>query len=186
MERGFAAFYDRPSQLNPGVSRTTHSVRIRSLSRPWPLRAVSIMALALGLMACPRQTAVWIVGQEVPGRPVFGIGKIPRGQLTYLGYFLVAPCEGFDGTSRNATWSISGTDETRDLARITYGRVPVGYVASARYGGMSSPNTFVVPPLTPGCYVANTDGSGHVRFRVGPDGSVLEEPRQSSDDAAAG
>ena len=148
--------------------------------------AIGVAALALALVACPRQTAVWIVGQEAPGRPVFGVGKTQRGQPTYLSYFIVAPCEGFDGTTRNATWRISDADEMRNLSRITYGRVPAGYATSPYYGHLSAPDTVVAPPLTPGCYVANTDGSGHVRFRVGPDGSVLEEPDPSGDGAAAG
>jgi hypothetical protein len=122
-------------------------------------------------------TAIWIVGQEAPGRPVFGIGESVRGEPTWIGTLIVAPCEGFDGTARAALWFLVQEGEARTLERLTYGRIPPGY-ASTRYMSADFDRVSVAPPLPAGCYVASLDGTGQVRFEVGADGSVLELPEQ--------
>jgi hypothetical protein len=128
---------------------------------------------ALALTACPRQGAVWIEGQAAPGRPVFGVGRTLRGPATWLGYFIVAPCDSFDGSAGTARWQLVQNGEPRAISRLTYGQVPDGYVAT-RALSTERPRTAVADPLGPGCYVAVMSGSGRVEFTVAADGSVLE------------
>jgi hypothetical protein len=145
---------------------------------PLPRTLVVCVAALMGasLLGCPRRTALWILGQEAPGRPVFGVGETVHGEPTYLNYFFVAPCEGWDGTSRTKIWSVAQGSPSMNLSRLTYGRAPDGYFVTGR-GGIAVANPEVAPPLATGCYVASTDGRGQLRFHVGPDGSVLEAPR---------
>jgi hypothetical protein len=132
---------------------------------------LGIVAACALLVGCPRKTAIWIVGQEEPGRPVFGVAEEVRGRPTYLTLFLVSPCASWDGTVRSAIWFIDGglPDPVR---RIVYGRPPAAWKAS--YSGTKPVLQDAAPPLQAGCYVASTDGTGRVEFRVSADGSVLE------------
>ena len=139
------------------------------------LGALAIIVTAI--VACQRLTAIWILGQEEPGRPVFGIGDEYRGPPALIATLIVAPCEGFDGTGRKAVWMIQA-DTVRPLARVTYGRLPPGYAATS-YMSEHLDRTAVAPPLSAGCYVAKIDGTGRVFFQVGADGSVLELPRNT-------
>jgi hypothetical protein len=91
------------------------------------LRRTLLACAVLSLAGCPRRSAIWVLGQESPGRPVFGIGQTLHGRPTWLGTLVVAPCEGFDGTARNATWFlVQDVGEPRTLNRVVYGRVPLG------------------------------------------------------------
>jgi hypothetical protein len=142
-------------------------------------KLLSALALTstVTLAACPRQSAVWIEGQEAPGRPVFGVGRSLHGPATWLGLFIVAPCAGFDGTARTARWFLVQDGEPRAISELTYGRVPPGYAAT-KYMSSEQSQTAVAPPLGPGCYIAATSGTGQVRFMVEPDSSVHEVERQ--------
>ena len=142
-------------------------------------RFLSCAFLALSLIAlagCPRRSAIWLLGQEAPGRPVFGVGETPHGRPTWLGHLIVVPCDRFDGTARNALWFIvQDTGAVRVLDRVVYGKVPTGYIVT-HYKSEESSRTAVSPPLTAGCYVASISGTGRVRFRIGEAGSALEIP----------
>ena len=137
-----------------------------------PARSLLALYLLLaGLSGCPRRSAIWIVGQEAPGRPVFGIGNTVRGDSTWLGLLIVGWCDNWDGTARNAVWFLSQDNgPVVSLSRVVYGRVPRGYF----YMSHDSSRTTVSPPLGPGCYIASISGTGRVRFQISADGSVLE------------
>jgi hypothetical protein len=93
---------------------------------------------------------------------------------------MVAPCKGFDGTARTAVWLIvQDIGEPHVLGRVTYGRVPQGYVAT-HYMSRDTSRAEVSPPLTAGCYVAAVQGTGRLRFVIAPDGSALQLPDPSS------
>lgn len=133
----------------------------------------AVFILLLGVLTgCPRRSAIWLVGQEEPGRPVFGVGETLHGRPTWLGDLIVAPCQGWDGTARNAVWFLAQDGESRVLSRVVYGRVPPGYVAT-RYMSEEK-STAVSPPLKAGCYIASISGTGRVRFYISADGSALE------------
>ena len=137
------------------------------------VRSGAVLMLLL-LTACPRRTAIWLVGQEAPGRPVFSVGETYGGRPTWLGVLIVAPCERFDGTGRSALWMlVQDTTPSNVISRVTYGRVPVGYAATAPMSTQRS-RTAVAAPLAAGCYIATTDGTGRVRFTISDDGSALE------------
>ena len=138
----------------------------------WPKRGAVLLPLLL-LAACPRRTAIWLVGQEAPGRPVFGVGDTYRGRPTWLGTLIVAPCEGFDGTARNAVWFLAQDSASVVVSRVVYGRVPQGYAATS-YMSHERSRTAVSPPLSAGCYIAELEGTGRVEFRIAQDGSALE------------
>ncbi len=123
-------------------------------------------------LACPRTSAIWIEGQEAPGRPVFGVGRSLGGPPISLGDLLVAPCEGYDGTARQARWFIIETGGSPEVSRVTYGQTPGGYRATTYMDRERPPSP--VPPLDSGCYVADLDGTGVVRFDVKANGSVLQ------------
>lgn len=131
----------------------------------WPI-AVALLA---SLTACPRRIEIELVGQEGPGRPVFSVVPVGRGKPNYLGAFTVTPCEQFDGTARAAYWFILGD---APVERFVYGKVPAGYSA---HGYMTGPlaSQATAEPLAEGCYVADTEGTGNLRFTVSRDGSVL-------------
>jgi hypothetical protein len=140
------------------------------------VRAVRTIATlgVVALWSCQRPAAIWIIGQEAPGRPVFGIGDTVRGRPIWLGDLMVTRCDFDDQTAQFAAWLIVSDGETTVVSRVTYGRVPPGY-AVTRYGSTERSHTDVAPPLLPGCYVARIDGSpGTVYFTVAADGSVLE------------
>jgi hypothetical protein len=131
-----------------------------------------LVPLLVVLAACQKRSAIWLVGQEEAGRPVFGVGETFRGRPTWLGLMIVAPCKGWDGTARNAVWFLAQEGNEQRLSRVVYGRVPPGYVAT-RYMSEEK-STAVSPPLRPGCYIASISGTGRVRFSISPDGSALE------------
>ena len=141
--------------------------RLPSLTR-WTIAT----ALFVCITACPRRVEIQLVGQEEAGRPVFDVVPIGPGNPNYLGDFTVTACEKFDGTARSANWFIIGS---APVERFVYGKVPAGYVA---HGYMTGPivSQGEVEPLPEGCYVANTGGSGSLRFTVSRDGSVLLKP----------
>jgi hypothetical protein len=144
------------------------------------LRMIFSLSLLGLLLGCPRRVELTLVGQAEPGRPIFGVTPVRRGEPNYLGVLIVAPCAGFDGTARSALWFIVGD---APIERVEYGRVPVGYSAQ---GYMTGPltNQGELAPLTAGCYIARTDGTGSVTFEVRPDGTVLATPEgQESRDA---
>ena len=130
------------------------------------------MAAGLVLAACKAERAIWLAGQAEPGRPVFGIGDEERGSPVLVATLIVSPCDGYDGTGRNARWFLVREDqESGPLARVTYGRIPAGFAAT-RYRTEEKSTTAVAPPLTAGCYVADIDGGRTLRFEIGADGTA--------------
>jgi hypothetical protein len=136
------------------------------------VRRTALVAVLGTLAACPRRSAIWLVGQTEPGRPVFGVGEAYRGRPTWLGLLIVAPCESWDGTARSAIWFLAQDGESRVLNRVVYGHVPPGYVATRYMSDEKS--TAVSPPLKAGCYIASISGTGRARFSISQDGSALE------------
>ena len=132
----------------------------------------ALVPFLLVLAGCPKRSAIWLVGQEEPGRPVFGVGETFRGRPTKLGLMIVAPCEGWDGTARSALWFLVQEVDAQVLSRVVYGQVPPGYVATKYMSEEKS--TLVSPPLGPGCYIASISGTGRVRFTISSDGSAVE------------
>jgi hypothetical protein len=144
-----------------------------------PLRAVLLGLAVVLVTGCPERSAIWIVGQAEPGRPVFGIGRTVRGEPILIYGLMVWPCERFDGTARSTTWFLVSDGPQRVVDRVTYGHVPAGY-ASTHYMSRALDSTSVAPPLAPGCYLARLEASsGTVRFDVARDGSVLERPSEN-------
>jgi hypothetical protein len=136
--------------------------------------SLALFAL-LAVAACPRKTAIWILGQASAGRPVFGVSTDPHGSPTWLGYLIVSECEPFDG--RRALWALEPMEGTPPaVASITFGSVPNGY--RRRSNPADRPGS-PPPSLRPGCYIAATDGTGQVRFKVDSSGFVLEQSKPS-------
>ncbi len=146
------------------------------------LRGPLVVLAASLLTGCPRTTTVRIVGQAAPGRPVFASGGSWGGPPTGISFLMVAPCappgaEPWDPRPR-PLWGAT-RDPTPDAPppqQLTYGVLPAGYDVVR---GAPRPGPGGVPPLPPGCYTAETDGTGWLKFQVARDGSVLETANYS-------
>ena len=147
-----------------------------SVAHRVPRRAVAILAIGL-ITGCPRRTAVWVVGQAAPGRPVFAFAESRGGQATWISYIAVAPCAPPGAQTSDSypspLWAAvrNPTPNMPVLRRVTYGVLPTGYDLAP---AAPKPGPGGVPPLGPGCYSIETEGTGWLTFQVAKDGSVLE------------
>ena len=132
-----------------------------------PVRIVRTIAAAalLSLAACPQDTSIWLLSGELPGRPVFGVGRTRDGaSLRELRQLAITPCSTYEGTTQAAVWLLVRAKEAPAPRQVTFGQAPVSYRI------VRGPDR-----LEPGCYVAEiSPGSGRMRFEVRGDRSSME------------
>lgn len=124
----------------------------------------------IGLSACPQKTVVWISHPSLARTPEFVVSQRRDREIPVRFYdLLVLDCSSLNQIPpAERVWHIA-----EDLAntphpyptRVLYGQVPVGFQELTP-----------AKPLTEGCYVAETLGTGRVRFQIDHDGKVIEEP----------
>ena len=161
----------------------------------WRCRVIAtdvIMAtLAAVLVACTKQTAVWIIAGSTTTSLTLGlgthVGQEEAGAVDYVIVYRCAPAGSSQEPER--MWTVGITNDSTGHAqmpgRLQYGQAPPGMVEdlSAR-------------PLRPGAYVAASDGSGSVSFWANADGTITPtsdracggsfmSPQLDSNDASA-
>ena len=133
------------------------------------LRALLRIAIgAIGpvvLAACPQQVAVWVRSGAMTGNLVLDLGT-ERGVAGEVDIGLVAvwKCTRSSKSDSAMVWRILARPTSHTLRSIRYGIAPDGFSVEV------SPL-----PIEPGCYVAQVAETGATRFRVAPDGSVIDE-----------
>lgn len=133
-------------------------------------RLISILLSSLAvveLAACPQRTAVWLVQPAGVHDLVFALGRHKGKEEPVRFYYLsIETCSTNAGQQGTRLWMIgeraSGAPAVNPV-RVRYGEVPPGFESHGS-----------AQPLTTGCYVARTGGSGSVHFDITPTGMVIE------------
>ena len=126
----------------------------------------AMIGTTLGLLAltgCPRSTAIWVIGQEEPGRPVFAFAKSYRGDPTYLTHLHVHSCDDRDGTARTAICFCGRMEKADRLNASSTGRCRPG--STLRITCRTSAPTMSRPR-------SDATATSHSRTVPGPCGSV--------------
>lgn len=120
-----------------------------------------LVAVFMGfvVITCQKKTAVWILPGSTASQVRFGLGEVANQERDgYVRTLLIQRC-GTYGDSALALWAVGSFNGLP--GQITYGDVPIN--ASER-----SP----ARPITPGLFVAITEGSGAAHFMVDSLGAV--------------
>lgn len=125
----------------------------------------------LGIIGCPRQTAIWVLPGSTAGELQFGLGrKLHKERAVIWSMIVVVHCGPYNPSDTAAMWIIQADQDLREKdypTRVKYGVLP-----------SDSHEHFPARPLVNGCYRAETGGSGHVEFTVDSAGNVssLDQP----------
>lgn len=123
--------------------------------------------LALGLaclVGCPKLTAVWIRPNSTVAHLGFVFGRDLGHESPVRFYTLrIQGCGSPPSSDTTTSWMIGepATGKPSYPSTVDYGTVPPGFKE------MVPPH-----PLSPGCHVARTGGSGSARFVVKADGRI--------------
>ena len=129
-------------------------------------RCAIVLAICL-VSACPQRTEIWVAPGSKRVGLTFALGVDKgRRKTVALGMFAVSRCTLAEDDSGSVLWRILADDRARMVDSIAYGKAPNGFRA-----------TVAPSPLAEGCYIAQTSGTGRMRFRVASDGNVTDEGR---------
>lgn len=116
-----------------------------------------LIPLFLFIVGCPKQTAVWLRPTPDLGQPSFVIGRT-LGNESFVDwvYLRVDRCGSSGTTWGEPMWGITRpADSIRSPTRVTYGRVPSGFV---EYQAAKA--------LDVGCYSVSISGAGAAWFEI--------------------
>jgi hypothetical protein len=128
--------------------------------------SVAIPLSGVLLQACPKTTAIWVTSHSTVRDLQFDLGE-QRNHLAKItiDFANVAPCS---DTAANrlgpSIWWITAEDHGQPINHLRYGDIPAGFVSKVPAGSLGV-----------GCYVITIAGTGSTRFRVLPNGTVLDD-----------